>query len=61
MTDKITVDMFVSEAIKEGIALSPIVYMEQLEAALKSDVLLTEAGSAVNYLQNLINEAENAQ
>lgn len=54
----ISVQEFISEAIKEGIALSPIVYMEQLEAALKSDVVLTEAGSAVNYLQTLINEAE---
>jgi hypothetical protein len=54
----ITIQDFVSEAIREGIALSPIVYMEQLESALKSDVALTEAGSAANYLQKLINEAE---
>ncbi len=57
----ISVQDFISEAIKEGIALAPIVYMEQLESALKQDVILTEAGSAVNYLQYLINEAEAQQ
>lgn len=55
--ETMSVAEFISEAIREGIALSPIVYMEQLENALKQDVALTEAGSAVNYLQALINEA----
>jgi len=54
----ISIQEFVSEAIREGIALSPIVYMEQLEAALKTDVVLSEAGSAEHYLQAMINEAE---
>jgi hypothetical protein len=55
--ETMNVETFIAEAIREGIALAPIVYMEQLEAALKQDVVLNEAGSAVNYLQMLINEA----
>jgi hypothetical protein len=58
----ITVQEFVAEAVKEGIALAPMVYMEGLEQSLRSDVILTEAGSAQNYLQMMINEAiENAE
>lgn len=55
---KISIEQFVSEAVKEGVALAPLVYMEMLEESLKQDVALTEAGSAQEYLQNLINEAE---
>jgi len=57
MSNEVSIHDFIGEAIKEGIALSPIVYMEQLESALKTDVVLTEAGSVQNYLQQLINEA----
>jgi hypothetical protein len=55
--NKITVEQFVSEAVREGIALSPMIYLESLEEAAKQDILLTEAGSAQSYLQTLIDEA----
>jgi hypothetical protein len=58
--NQISVEEFVTAAIKEGISLAPIVYMEQLENALKTDVILTEANGAQNYLQSLINEAVDA-
>jgi hypothetical protein len=51
------VQQFVSEAVKEGIALAPLVYLESLENSLRQDVLLSEHGNAANYLQALINEA----
>jgi hypothetical protein len=54
----ISVQEFVGAAIKEGISLAPLVYMEGLEQSLRNDVILTEAGSAQNYLQMMINEAE---
>lgn len=52
-----SVEEFVGSAIKEGISLAPLVYLENLEQALRNDVILTEAGSAQNYLQFMINEA----
>lgn len=55
--EKITVQEFVAEAVKEGISLAPLLYMEGLEQSLRDDVILTEAGSAQNYLQMMINEA----
>ncbi len=55
--NKITVQQFVSEAVREGIALSPMVYLESLEEAARQDIVLTEAGSAQHFLQNLIDEA----
>ena len=58
--NQISVEEFVTSAIKEGISLAPIVYMEQLENALKTDVVLTEANGAQNFLQHLINEAVSA-
>ena len=54
----ITVQQFISEAVREGVSLAPLVYLELLEESLTSDVLLTEAGSAQNYLAALISEAE---
>lgn len=52
-----SVEEFVGAAIKEGISLAPLVYLEGLEQSLRNDVLLTEAGSAQDYLQLMINEA----
>lgn len=54
----ISVQEFVGAAIKEGISLAPLVYMEGLEQSLRNDVIMTEAGNAQNYLQLMINEAE---
>jgi len=58
MSSNITVEGFISEAVKEGVSLAPLVYLEMLEEALKQDVVLTEAGSAQEYLQRMITEAE---
>ena len=57
MSNSVTVQEFVSAAVKEGISMAPLVYMESLEKNLRTDVILSEAGSAQNYLQQMINEA----
>jgi hypothetical protein len=59
-TNNISVEQFISEAVRDGVAMAPLVYFEMLEESLKQDVALTEAGSAQDYLQRMINEAETA-
>lgn len=45
-------------AIREGISEAPNVYMQELEKKLKVDVKIQESGDATEYLQQMINEAE---
>jgi hypothetical protein len=54
----ITVKDFIMSAIKEGVAEAPIIYMQQLERQLQTDVRIQESGNASLHLQKLINEAE---
>ena len=56
----IDVKEFVMSAIREGIAEAPNVYMQELEKKLKVDVKIQESGDATQYLQKMINEAEEA-
>lgn len=54
----INVKEFVMSAIREGISEAPNVYMQELEKKLKVDVKIQESGDATEYLQQMINEAE---
>lgn len=49
---------FIMQAVREGIAEAPKVYMRQLENQLKVDVEIQESGDASKYLQKLISEGE---
>jgi hypothetical protein len=53
----ISVDEFILEAVMEGVRRVPYMAMEQLENELRKDVIISEAGSAENFLQYLIDEA----
>lgn len=54
----IDVKEFVMSAIREGISEAPNVYLQELEKKLKVDVKIQESGDAAQYLQQMINEAE---
>jgi hypothetical protein len=58
MENGLTVEDFIASAVEEGVKSAPYVFMSQLEEDLRKDVVIAESGSASEYLQSLISEAE---
>ena len=52
------VDEFITRAVLEGASQAPAQYIVQLEEALRMDVVIAKSGSVDNYLQEMINDAE---